>query len=78
MTFKGGINDNFQLNVWTIFIFLLTEAVLTRTHNLFLEQKKENNVYPCKPQSYYIKVGCKGVLLQGHVIIMCYSVLKSD
>ena len=24
--------------------------------------KKENNEYPCKPQFYYIKVGCKGVL----------------
>ena len=26
-----------------------------------LEQKYENNVYPCKPQIYYIKVGCKRV-----------------
>ena len=25
------------------------------------EQKWENNVYPCKPQFYYIKVGFKGV-----------------
>ena len=23
-----------------------------------LEQRQENNVYPCKPQFYYIKVGC--------------------
>ena len=28
-----------------------------------LEQKEENNVYPCKPQFYYIKVGCKGVFV---------------
>ena len=28
-----------------------------------LEQKSENNVYPCKPQFYYIKVGCKGVFI---------------
>ena len=26
-----------------------------------LEQKIGKNVYPCKPQFYYIKVGCKGV-----------------
>ena len=34
------------------------------THNLcFRAKKKENNVYPCKPQFYYIKVGCKGVYI---------------
>ena len=37
------------------------EAVLTSTHNLCFEQFKKNNVYPCKPQFYYIKVGFKGV-----------------
>ena len=33
------------------------------THNLYLEQKFENNVYPCKPQFNYIKEGCKGVFI---------------
>ena len=28
---------------------------------MFLSRNKENNVYPCKPQFYYIKVGFKGV-----------------
>ena len=28
---------------------------------MFLSKNKENNVYPCKPQFYYIKVGFKGV-----------------
>ena len=27
----------------------------------FLNRNKKNNVYPCKPQFYYIKVGFKGV-----------------
>ena len=27
----------------------------------FLGRNKRNNVYPCKPQFYYIKVGFKGV-----------------
>ena len=28
---------------------------------MFLSKNKENYVYPCKPQFYYIKVGFKGV-----------------
>ena len=41
----------------------LTEAVLTSTHNLCFRAKIRKNVYPCKPQFYYIKVGCKGVFV---------------
>ena len=29
--------------------------------SMFLSKNKKNNVYPCKPQFYYIKVGFKGV-----------------
>ena len=25
--------------------------------------KNKKNIYPCKPQFYYIKVGCKGVFV---------------
>ena len=39
------------------------EAVLTSTHNLCFGAKIGKNVYPCKPQFYYIKVGCKGVFV---------------
>ena len=28
---------------------------------MFLSRNKKNNVYPCKPQFYYIKMGFKGV-----------------
>ena len=28
---------------------------------MFSSKNKKNNVYPCKPQFYYIKVGFKGV-----------------
>ena len=31
--------------------------------SMFLSRNKKNNVYPCKPQFYYIKVGFKGVEL---------------
>ena len=30
-------------------------------HSMFLSRNKKNNVYHCKPQFYYIKVGFKGV-----------------
>ena len=39
------------------------EAVLTSTHNLCFKVKNKKNEYPCKPQFYYIKVGCKGVFI---------------
>ena len=29
--------------------------------SMFLSRTKTNNVYPCQPQFYYIKVGFKGV-----------------
>ena len=29
--------------------------------SMFLSRNKKNNVYPCKPQFYFIKVGLKGV-----------------
>ena len=31
------------------------------TQSMFFSRYKKNNVYPCKPQFYYIKVGFKGV-----------------
>ena len=31
------------------------------SQSLFLSKNKKNNVYPCKPQFYYIKVGFKMV-----------------
>ena len=35
---------------------------------MFLSRNKTNNVYPCKPQFYYIKVGFKGV----NIIVACF------
>ena len=29
--------------------------------SMFLSRNKKNNVYPCKPQFYYMKVGFMGV-----------------
>ena len=33
------------------------------THSQCFRAKLRNAAYPCKPQVYYIKVGCKGVLM---------------
>ena len=35
---------------------------------MFLSRNKKNNVYPCEPQFYYIKVGFKGV----NIIKACF------
>ena len=36
----------------------------------FLSRKKKNNVYPCKPQFYYIKVGLRMSKLYRYVFVM--------
>ena len=41
--------------------FGYSEAVLTSTHNLCFRAKIRKNDYLCKPQFYYIKIGCKGL-----------------
>ena len=68
MQYTAISHDNFQmkLKVDSFLIFAqnidLSEAVLTRTHNLCFRAKiREKNVYPCKPQFYYIEVGRTGV-----------------
>ena len=30
---------------------------------MFQSKNKKKNVYPCKPQFYYVKVGCKEVYI---------------
>ena len=75
--------DNFQLKSFDNFLIFAQNSrlwVQVRTASVrrflrvttlyVLEHKKENNVYPCKPQFYYIKVGCKGYTLHGHVSMM--------
>ena len=38
--------------------------------SMFLSRNRKNNVHPCKPQFYYIKVGFKGVKLYRRVFVM--------
>ena len=55
---------------WKIVIFFLSFAqnidcgdTLEPPHNLCFEAKIRKIVYTCKPQFYYIKVGCNGVFV---------------
>ena len=42
-------------------------------HYMFLNRNKKNNVYPYKPQFYYIKVGLRGSKLYRHVFMMSWN-----
>ena len=68
-------NENFQIKLFYIFhisarnIDCGYSLELPRRcgsneypQSMFLSRNKKNNVYPCKPQFYYIKVGFKGVV----------------
>ena len=46
---------------------------------MFLSRNKKNNVYPCKPQFYNVKVGFKGVKLYRYVFVMAVRVaIRAD
>ena len=63
----------------------LSEAVLPSTHNLCFGAKIRKNVYPCKPEFYYIKVGYKGVFITWtrfrdvfHALVWSNQILTTD
>ena len=41
--------------------------------SMFLDKNMKNNVYPCKPQFYYIKGGLRGSELYRYVFVMQLS-----
>ena len=45
--------------------------------SMFFSRNKKNNVYPCKPQFYYKKVGFKGSKLYRHVFVMRFGLHQS-
>ena len=64
--------ENFQIKILIFFIFRNTDCGYTLEpprwggsneyqQSMFLSRNKKNNVYPCKPQFYYINVGFNGV-----------------
>ena len=74
--FSGCKKDNLQMKncgVFLIFAQNIDCGYTLELRNLCFRAKIRKNVYPCKPQFYYIKVGCKGV----YITRTCYpDVLK--
>ena len=69
--FHGCKNVNFQMKNYYIFLIFAQNIDCAYTLELEAVLLKEKNVYPCTPQFYYIKEGCKGVL-HGHVFVMYF------
>ena len=59
--FSDKNSDIFHISVQNTYCGYSLEPPRRGPQSMFLSWNKKNNVYPCKPQFYYIKVGCKGV-----------------
>ena len=64
--FQMKNSDIFRISAQNIDRGYLLEPPLRGGSNkypqsMYLSRNKKNNVYPCKPQFYYIKVGFNGV-----------------
>ena len=71
--FHSSKNDKF-LDKKLINFLIFAQNIASVPTISVLEQKGEQNVYPCKPQFYYIKVGCKGV----YITMTCYPDVHVD
>ena len=83
-TKKKGGGGNFQIKNSDIFFHISAQNIdcgysleppdqvgsNVHTQSMFLSRNKKNNVYPCKPQCYYIKVWFKWVKLYRYVFVM--------
>ena len=65
--FHGCKNGNFQMKKCYTCIFLIFAQNIDRGYTLEpphgFRAKIRKNVYQCKPQFYYIKLGCKGLFI---------------
>ena len=64
--FADNNSDNFSCfcskhRLWVLVRIASVSRFLQVLTIYVLSRNKKNNVYPCKPQFYYIKVGFKGV-----------------
>ena len=74
--FQIKISDIFNISAQNIYCWFSLEPPRRGGSNeypqfMFLSRNKKNNVYPCKPKFYYIKVVFKGVKFYRHVFVMC-------
>ena len=78
--YHGCKTGNFQFKFWDFFLIFdqNIDCEYTLEPPLCFRAKIRKNVYPCKPQFYYIKVGCKGVFITRtcyHDVSFKYQVL---
>ena len=64
----NGCQNNIQLKCFDLFLIFAKNKDFRYTLRVptiyVLDQKKKGkNIYSCKPQFYYIKMGCKGVFM---------------
>ena len=72
---KCDIFSYLLLNIYiVVHVRTASEAVKTSTHNLGFRAKIRDDVYPCKPQFYYIRMGCEGV----QITQVCYHDRQHD
>ena len=64
--------ENFQIKISDIFYISAQNIDCGYSQSMFLSRNMKNNVYPCKPQFYYIKGGLKGVNILSWRLIMKY------
>ena len=81
-------NENFQIIIRIVLYFCLKHRLWYSLEpprrggsneypqSMFLSRNKNMNVYPCKPQFYYIKVGFKGSTLYRYVFMMVSIILR--
>ena len=61
ITKKWNFSDKKKSNIFFISAKSIDCGSNEYSQSMFLSKNKKNNVDPCKPQFYYIKVGFKGV-----------------
>ena len=67
LIFRCEKGDIFYLLLKTYIVCVHIRTASVRVPTIYVwEQKQENNVYPCKPKFYSIKVGSKGSALHGY------------
>ena len=63
-------SGSFHISAHNIDCGYLLEPPRQHTQSMLLSRNKKNNVYPCKPQFYYIKLGFKGIKLYMRVFVV--------
>ena len=74
--------ESFQIKILIFFTYFCSKhrlrALVRTVSALFFSRNEKNNVYPCKSQFYYIKVGLKRSKLYRYAFVMYLLVPQRD